>query len=202
MRLIGVTGGVATGKSAVARLFAQMGAVVLSADAVAREVTSPGSPLLAEIARELGAQYVKDGLLDRAALADLVFAEPDARRKLEAIVHPVVFDRLRNAIEELRNRSPKPEVVIVEVPLLYEAGWEGWFDEVVVVTAPLDEQVHRIRIRDGLPADAALARIRSQMPIEDKVARADHVIVNDGTIEDLVGSVEAIMRNSRPTEGV
>ncbi|NLH98198.1 MAG: dephospho-CoA kinase [Chthonomonadales bacterium] len=202
MRLIGITGGVATGKSEVARLFAQRGAIVLSADAIAREATAPGSPLIEAIARDLGAQYVRDGVLDRAALAELVFRDPEARGRLEAIVHPVVLKRLRDAVEELRNRTPKPEVVTVEVPLLYEVGIEGWFDEVVVVAAPQSEQLRRLQNRDGLAEEAALARIRAQMPIEEKMARADHVIVNDGTIGDLARSVEEIWQNKLSRSGV
>lgn len=194
MRLIGLTGGVATGKSEVARLFAQHGAVVLSADAVAREATAAGSPLLEAIARDLGPQYIHDGRLDRAALAERVFSDSEARRRLEAIVHPVVLERLQAAIRDLRNRSPQPEVVVIEVPLLYEVGIQAWFDEVVVVTAPLAEQVRRIRARDGLTEEAALARIRAQMPLEEKAARADHVIINDRTKEELALAVNRIWR--------
>jgi len=193
VRLIGITGGVATGKSLVARLFGQLGAVVLSADAVACEVTAPHSPAVTRIESEMGERFVRDGALDRAALGAHVFADAEARRRLESIVHPEVLRRLRANIEDLRNRADPPEVVIVEVPLLYEVGMENWFDEVIVVTAREAEQVRRLRERDGLSEAAALARIGAQMPLAQKRARADHVIANDGDVADLAAQVDAVL---------
>ncbi len=193
MRLIGLTGGVATGKSLVAQLFAIRGAAVLSADAVARDLTSPGAPLVGRIADVFGPSVARDGTLDRSALGSLVFGDPEARRKLEAIVHPPVLAALHDAIGALRNRKPQPEVVVVEVPLLYEVGIEGWFDEVIVVTAPESDQIKRMRERDGLDEASARARIAAQMPLAAKAARADHVISNEGTVEDVERQVDAMM---------
>jgi dephospho-CoA kinase len=195
MRLIGITGGVATGKSLVARLFEQQGAVALSADAIAREVTAPDSPAVHRIAAELGRRFVHDGVLDRAGLGEHVFACPEDRRKLERIVHPEVLRRLRDAIDDLRNREHPPEVVVVEVPLLYEVGLENWFDEVVVVTASEKEQIRRLAVRDGLDAEAARGRIEAQMPLGAKAARAHHVIINDGSEDTLMPQVQAILGN-------
>ncbi len=195
MRLIGLTGGVATGKSLVARLFAMRGATVLSADAVAHRLTAPGKPLVRRIGEELGDLYVRDGALDRAALATLVFSDPEARRKLERIVHPRVKAELRRAVARLRNLETPPEVVVVEVPLLFEAGMEGWFDEVIVVVASEEEQISRMRDRDGLDEAAARARIKAQMPLEAKASRADHVISNSGSLRELESQVEAVIRN-------
>ena len=196
MRLIGLTGGVATGKSLAARLFAQRGATILSADTVAHRLTAPGMPLVHEIGNELGSRFTHDGVLNRSALGEYVFNDPDARRKLESIIHPHVMRELRRRIRALRNRKTPPEVVVVEVPLLFEVGMEDWFDEVVTVISSEDDQISRMRDRDGLDESAARARVRAQMPLEEKAARADHVIVNSGPVADLESQVDAIMANS------
>lgn len=196
MHVIGVTGGVATGKSLLTEAFRKQGATVISADAISHEVVSPGSTELRGIAEEFGERFVtKDGSLDRKALGDLVFGNPEARKKLEAILHPAILKRIRDAIERLRNLPDPPEVVIVEVPLLYEVGMEDWFDKVLVVAATTEDQVRRLQARDGLTAEAARLRIEAQMPLESKVARADYVIWNTGRPEDLQMAAAGIMKS-------
>jgi dephospho-CoA kinase len=196
MHVIGVTGGVATGKSLLTEAFRKQGATVISADAISHEVASPGSTELRRIAEEFGERFVtKDGSLDRKALGDLVFGNPEARKKLEAILHPAILKRIRDAIERLRNLPDPPEVVIVEVPLLYEVGMEDWFDKVLVVAATTEDQVLRLQARDGLTAEAARLRIEAQMPLESKVARADYVIWNTGRPEDLQMAAAGIMKS-------
>src|SRR5436190_4311319 len=133
MPVIGITGGIATGKSTVAKMFAELGATVFSADEAARAVTSPASPALQEIARTFGPEFIQaDGSLDRSALGYHVFHDPAARQKLEAITHPRIRELLRQHIDGALSAKPDA-VVAVEVPLLYEGDMQDWFDAVVVV---------------------------------------------------------------------
>lgn len=195
MPTIGVTGGIATGKSTVTALMRQLGAVVFSADEVAREVLAPGRPELAQVVERFGGTVLRpDGSLDRKALGDIVFGDPGARADLENLTHPPILDALRRRVAEAIRRHGPKKLVVVEVPLLYEAGMEDWFDEVVVVSASETSQVERIRRRDGLDHHEALARVRAQMPLAEKVRRADVVIVNDGDDDGLRRAVETCVR--------
>ncbi|HSV74309.1 MAG TPA: dephospho-CoA kinase [Chthonomonadales bacterium] len=182
---IGLTGGVATGKSAVADVWASLGARVLSADEAAREVTAPRSPELRGIAALFGEGVLReDGSLNRAVLAERVFGDPVARRELEQITHPRILALLRERMERALAEDPVA-VVVVEAPLLYEAGMAGWFDTVVVVAAGRETQVARLWARDALERTRAEQRVDAQMPLGEKVARADHVVWNDGSREAL-----------------
>lgn len=193
--LVGLTGGIATGKSTVARMLADRGAVVLSADDAARQVTAPGSPALAEIARAFGPSVLRpDGSLDRAALAATVFDDPQARRRLEALTHPPILALLRTQIQEARAALPPGGVIVVEVPLLFEAGMEDWFDRVVVVTAPEAQQVARLAGRSDLSPEEARRRIAAQMPLADKEARAQMVIRNGADLAAMAAQVDALAR--------
>lgn len=193
MPVIGITGGIGTGKSTVAELFRDGGAEVYSADEAAREITMPGSPALIEIAGQFGQQFIRpDGTLDRAALGAYVFSNPDARRKLEAITHPRIRERLRQQIEASRRRKPA-SLVAVEVPLLYEGAMQDWFDAVVVVTSSKESQVARLKAKGFSEEDAEL-RIGAQMPLDEKAARADFIITNNGSREELRTSVEKLLR--------
>ncbi len=190
--LIGLTGGIASGKSAVADLLAAEGAVVIDADLLAREVVAPGTPGLAAVAERFGAGVLAgDGSLDRAALGRLVFADPDARRDLEALIHPQV----RARADELTAAAPVGAVVVQVIPLLVETGQQGAFDLVVVVDAAPAVQVDRIRARDGLDEAAAHSRIRAQASREARLAAADWVIRNDGSREELAARVGRFWRD-------
>ena len=190
MRVLGLTGGIGSGKSMVAQMFARLGAVVIDADQLAREVVEPGQPALDEIAATFGRDVLlPDGRLDRAKLAGIIFADPVERAKLDAITHP----RIRSRMNELiKARRSGPGVLILDIPLLYENNRVNLVERVIVVWVDPQTQLRRIRQRDGLSADAAGQRIAAQMPLEAKRARADHVIDNSGTREDTRRQVEAI----------
>jgi dephospho-CoA kinase len=182
---------VATGKSTVATLFRKLGATVFSADEAAREVVAPGSPALQSIADRFGPEFIhSDGTLDRAKLGALVFADAAARADLERITHPAILQLLRSQIDSARARLPAGSVIAVEVPLLYEAGMEDWFDKVVVVACSPDVQAARLRARSGLSEQEALRVIAAQMPLEEKVRRAHLTVWNDGGPAELEREVE------------
>jgi len=182
MRLIGLTGGIATGKSTVARMLAAHGATIIDADQLAREVVEPGQPALAEIINRFGpAVIAADGALDRAALGTIVFADAGARRDLERITHPRIGALTQERIAAALARDA--DLVVVGVPLLFENDRADMFEGVLLTYAPEDVQVQRLMQRDGLDAVAARRRLDAQMPIEDKRARATWIIDNGGAIE-------------------
>jgi dephospho-CoA kinase len=190
MRVLGLTGGIGSGKSMVAQMFSQLGAVVIDADKLAREVVEPGQPALEEIAATFGPQVLlPDGRLDRPKLGDIIFADPAQRAKLDAITHPRIRARME---EEIKARRSGPGVLIVDIPLLYENDRGRSVERVIVVWVDPQTQLQRLRERDGLTADAARQRIAAQMPLEAKRARADHVIDNSGNRADTQAQVEAI----------
>jgi dephospho-CoA kinase len=183
---IGLTGGIGSGKSTVSAALAARGAVIVDADRIAREVVEPGTPGLAAVAEAFGDGILAaDGALDRPALAAIVFADPDARRRLDAIVHPLV----RARATELAGGAPPDAVVVHDVPLLVETGQAGSYDLVLVVEAPVETRVARL-VRRGLSEDDARARIATQATDEQRRAVADVVLDNGGTPEQLTAQVE------------
>ncbi|GAA4750547.1 hypothetical protein GCM10023328_36720 [Modestobacter marinus] len=183
---IGLTGGIGSGKSTVAALLAERGAVVVDADRLAREAVAPGTTGLAAIAEEFGPGVLTgDGALDRAALAAVVFADPAARARLDAIVHP----RVRARAAELAAAAPPGSVVVQDVPLLVETGQAASFDLVLVVQTDPETRVARLVDR-GLSAADARARIASQATDEQRRAVADVVLRNDGPPEELAAQVD------------
>lgn len=198
---VGLTGGVASGKSTVSAILAELGAVVIDADALAREVVARGTPGLAAVAEEFGADLLRpDGELDRPAMGRLVFADADARRRLEAIVHPLVFER----ILALEASAADAAVVVHDIPLLAESGRADTFDAVIVVDAPRELQLERM-VRDrGWTSEEAAARIAAQAGREERLALATHVIENTGTLEELrdrVAEVYADLTGGPPPSG-
>jgi len=189
MLRVGLTGGIGSGKSEVARLLAERGAVVIDSDVLAREVVEPGTRGLAAVVEAFGpAVLTADGRLDRDRLAEIVFADPAARERLNAIVHPLV----RKASADRLAGVPQDAVVVHDIPLLVEAGLtEGWDLIVVVAASPATQLDRQVRLR-GMDQAAARARIDAQMPLANKVAVADVVIDNDGTGEELVRQVDAL----------
>jgi dephospho-CoA kinase len=183
---VGLTGGIAMGKSTVSEFLRSHGAVVIDADAIAREVVEPGTPGFTQVVEEFGQDIVDgSGAIDRPKLASIVFGDEAARKRLEAIVHPLVFLR----IVELEEQAPKEAVVVHDLPLLAEGGRTDHFDAIVVVDAPVEAQIERM-VRDrGWTEDEARARIAAQASREARRAIATHLIENTGTREDLAGRV-------------
>lgn len=180
MILVGLTGGVATGKSTVAKMFKQCGAVVIDADELAHEVVKPGKPAWREIVGLFGKAVLnQDRSLNRQALGSIVFRSPKKRRQLEHIIHPRVA-REQARLTKQAARTDPTAVVIYDVPLLFEAGIDKRVDKTLVVTADRETQLARLKIRNGLSRVEAIRRIRSQMPLSKKVRLANIVI--DGTL--------------------
>lgn len=195
MILVGVTGGIGSGKSTVARMLGERGAVVFDADRFAREALAPGSPGLAEVFEAFGdAVRGPDGSLDREALARIVFSDPEKRRALEAITHPQVARRFAEATAPYRDTD---DVVVYEVPLLAENRLEGMFDAVVVVRAPHAVRVERVRRDRGMTEAAARGRIASQATDEERAGVATFTVENDGSIEDLRADVDDLWERLR-----
>jgi dephospho-CoA kinase len=177
--LVGLTGGLATGKSTVSDILRRLGCIVLDADVLAREVVEPGQPALATIAQEFGADVLQvDGTLDRKRLGAIVFADPPRRRRLEAITHPAIRDRYLARLAELEGQGFEG-VVVWDAPVMIESGGYKHVDRLVVVITDAATQRARALTRDGDRADVE-RRIASQMPLADKAALADHVIDNSG----------------------
>ena len=192
MELVGLTGGIATGKSTFAALLRARGAPVLDADLLAREAVAKGSPGLADVVAAFGPEVLDaGGELDRKRMAARVFADPAAREALERIVHPRV--RAAMAGEVARLAAAGAPLAFYDVPLLYEAGREGDVDLVAVVWAPPEAQLERLAARDGMGRAAAEARLTAQLPIDEKAARADAVIANDGPESALAAKADALL---------
>ena len=181
MLRVGLTGGIASGKSTVANELARRGAVIIDADELAREVVEPGTPGLAAIVRRFGDGVLAGGQLDRAALAKIVFADPQARRDLEGIIHPAV----RRRAAELEAAVPHPSVIVHMIPLLVETGQESDFDLCVVVDVDHQTQLARLMARGPMSREEAESRIAAQATREQRLAAADIVVLNVGTINDL-----------------
>jgi len=182
---IGLTGAIGSGKSLVARLFKDFGAAIVDADAIAREVVAPGAPAYDGIVRAFGPAVVRaDGTLDRKALGDRVFADASARRALNALTHPHVRRRMAEEVARLGS-APEVEVIVLDIPLLLDTtdGRDLGLDGIVVVDADDDVRVGRLVARDGLSEADARRRLAAQMPLREKVARADWVIDNNGSLE-------------------
>jgi len=188
--VIGLTGGIGSGKSAVSRCFEDLGVPVIDADLAARDAVEPGQPALAEIAAAFGADLVRDdGSLDRARLRERVFADPDARRRLEAILHPRIRARMRERLAALPSGTPYAVFVI---PLLFETGQSDQVDRVLVVEAPESVRIARVTDRDGVPQDQVRRILAAQCSDEDRAAGADDLIRNEGSESDLAAKVVAL----------
>ena len=197
MKVLGLTGGIGSGKSMVASMFARLGADVIDADQLARDVVEPGEPALDEIATAFGRDILlPDGRLDRGKLARIIFADPVARGKLNAITHLRIRERMD---AEIAARRSRPGILIVDIPLLYENERTGTVEAVIVVWVDPETQLRRLLERDSLTEEEARQRIAAQMPLDEKRARADAVIDNSGSRESTQRQVEAIYRRYAPT---
>lgn len=192
MRRVAITGGIATGKSYVRRQFEALGVPTIDADVLAREVVAPGTPGLARVIERFGPAILgPDGSLDRRKLGDVVFSDPHARRDLEAIVHPEVRSAIDRWFASLDGRHT---LAIADIPLLYEVGRDRDFDAVIAVASDPATQLRRVIERDGVSEEHARQRIAAQLPIEEKIRRADYVIRTDGTFEETGRQVREVHR--------
>ena len=186
--VVAVTGGVASGKSTVTDHFTARGVPVIDADAVARELVEPGEPALAEIETAFGAGVIRaDGTLDRRAMRGRVFGDVTQRRRLESILHPRVEQRMRELVE-----SVDAPWVVLAIPLLAEVGRYDFIDHVVVVDAPIEAQLARLERRDGVTPDIARAMVAAQASRAERLAIADTVVSNGGSVEQLLANVDRL----------
>ncbi len=198
LKLIGLTGGAGSGKSTVAEMFRELGAEVVDADEASHAVYAAGSRGFDAVVAEFGDEYVRGGQIDRARLGELVFHDADARRRLNAIVHPLVRDWMAERTADAVARGAG--VVIHDVPLLFENGLESLYADVVCVYVPQDVQLERLVEGRGVSRERAMAMIAAQMPIEEKRRRAQHVIDNSGTRDQTQAQVLSLWRElSRAT---
>jgi dephospho-CoA kinase len=192
MDVYGLTGGIGSGKSTVAELLEEYGVPVVSADELSRVVVAPGSEGLRLVVEKFGAEILgEDGGLDRRKMASVVFRDPERRRELEAILHPRIRDRFEQVLDALEKAGH--EVAVYEVPLLFERNLQGEMKAVILVTAPMSVRVARVRSRDDVTETEVRARIAAQMDEDQKRRRADYIIENDGSLDELRREVEFLM---------
>jgi dephospho-CoA kinase len=198
MKLIGLTGGIASGKSTVADILRRLGAAVVNADVLAREVVEPGQDAWQEIVNTFGAEVLQaDKRLDRQRLRKIIFDDPAARKKLEAIIHPRVRALAEKRIRE--NAAAGHAVVVYEVPLLFEGNIHHWVRPVILVACAPETQIKRLRQRDQVNEGDAQKHIAAQMSLAEKRKLADYTIENDGTLEDLERQVREVLEKINAT---
>ena len=198
MKLVGLTGGIASGKSTVAEILARQGAAIINADVLAREVVEPGHQAWTEIVNTFGTAVLQpDRALDRQKLRAIIFDDPDARKKLESIIHPQVRALAEQRIRE--HAAAGYAVIVYEVPLLFEGNLQEWLRPVILVACDVDTQRKRLQSRDNLSAAQAQKHIEAQMSLEEKRRLADYVIENNGSLEDLERQVQAVLEKIKTT---
>ncbi|MEO8678446.1 MAG: dephospho-CoA kinase [Vicinamibacterales bacterium] len=193
---VALTGGIATGKTYVATRFREAGVPVVDADALSREVVLPGTPGLAAVRKRFGPDAVRsDGTMDRVRIGHLVFRDKRARQDLEGIIHPAVQKAIDTFFEKLPKKTP---FAVADIPLLYETGRDAQFDVVVVAACPREMQIERVLSRDRLTKEDAERRLAAQLPIDQKVKRATHVIKTDAGFEATDAQIKALLARLRP----
>jgi dephospho-CoA kinase len=198
VKLVGLTGGIASGKSTVAKILRQLGAAIVDADVLSREVVAPGHDGWNEIVATFGREVLQaDQTLDRQKLRTHIFNNPDARKKLEAIIHPRVRSLAEQRIRE--NAAAGVELIVYEVPLLFEGKIHEWLRPVILVACDVNIQRQRLQQRDSIDAAAAQKIIDAQMSLEEKRRLADYVIENDGSLADLETQVRAVVAKIQAT---
>ena len=196
--VVGLTGGIASGKTSVAKALRERGIPVLDADAISRSVTAPGGEALPDIRKAFGDDVFDGDVLNRRSLGDVVFSDPDKREMLENIIHPLVIGKMKRLTQQAG-----ADIVFWDVPLLYETGMDKDCGEVWCVHVSAQEQVRRVIRRDGLSREQALARIASQIPVAEKKARAQHLIDTSGSFRATRRRVRGLMRDlQRRLQGV
>jgi len=196
MKIIGLTGGTGSGKSTVSKFLAHLGAVVIDADKVGHEVFKPGTKAWQEVVDAFGQGIISaDGTIDRRKLGEIVFSNPDARAKLNQVMHPLIYEQVKSRIEEYGRKGVA--IIIVEAPLLLEVGWKSLVDEVWVTSASEATVIKRLKEQKGLSEAQSLARIRAQLTDEERIRQADVVIDTDCALDELKERVEALWRKLR-----
>ena len=198
MKLVGLTGGIASGKSTVAEILKRQGAAIINADVLAREVVEPGHQAWAEIVNTFGIAVLQpDRTLDRQKLRAIIFDDAAARKKIESIIHPQVRALAEQRIRE--HAAAGYAVIVYEVPLLFEGNLQEWLRPVILVACDIDTQRNRLQSRDNLSAVQAQKHIEAQMSLEEKRRLADYVIENNGSLEDLKRQVQAVLEKIKTT---
>ncbi len=193
MQRIGLTGGIGSGKTLVAKFLSENGIIIISADKIAKELVNTSAVIKKKLMSEFGADiYDKQGQLNREKVAQIIFRDEQARRKINSIIHPHVLNRQQAMLNDLEKRGAV-DIAGVEAALIFEAGSENQFDYIIVVHAPYDNVIARLKERDHLSEQQIEERISSQLPVQEKIARADYVINNDSTIEDLRIKVQELI---------
>ncbi len=189
--ILGLTGGIASGKSEAAKHLSSLGAMCIDADAISRAMTAPGGPLLPAIREAFGDEvFDEEGNLNRRALADVVFADPMQRRLLDSVTHPAIQKAMMDDVERAEEEG-KP-LVVLNVPLLFETGMDALCDETWLISLDRDKQIERLMERDGLTREQAIARIDSQMTLEDKESRATEIIDNRKSLDKLKNELSSL----------
>jgi len=196
MKIIGLTGGIGSGKSTVSKFLAHLGAVVIDADKVGHEVFKPSTKAWQEVVDAFGQGIISaDGTIDRRKLGEIVFSNPGARAKLNQIMHPLIYEQVKSRMEEYGRKGVA--IIIVEAPLLLEVGWKSLVDEVWVTSASEATVIKRLKEQKGLSETQSLARIRTQLTDEERIRQADVVIDTDCALDELKERIEALWRKLR-----
>ena len=185
MLIVGLTGGVASGKTAVSEVLREEGADIIDADQIARELVQPHGPAWNELVKTFGEEILQgDGSIDRKKLADRVFVDPNQRKLLNQILHPLITEEMDRRTREIGQKNPEA-VVVIDAPLLIEVGYHRRVDKVIVVISNQAEQIERLKVRNGIKSEEALRILSSQMPVEEKAKLADFVVRNEGSLEEM-----------------
>jgi len=194
MLIVGLTGGVASGKTTVSQVLKKEGAHIIDADQIARELVQPHGPAWNELVRTFGEEILQgDGSIDRKKLADRVFVDPNQRKLLNQILHPLITEEMDRRTREIGQKNPEA-IVVIDAPLLIEVGYHRRADKVMVVVSTQAEQIERLKVRDGINSEEALRILSSQMPVEEKVKLADFVIRNEGSLAEVRERAKEVFR--------
>lgn len=197
MLMVGLTGGIGSGKSVVARMFKDEGAYVIDLDDLARRVVEPDKPAWRDVLAYFGTGVLNpDRTLNRSALAEIVFSDPKSRKVLEEFTHPRIFEERDALLEAIKDKDPC-SVVVIEFPLLFELSFQKKFDKIILVYVSRDVQIRRARERDGLSEKEVSNRLRAQIPIDEKRSFSDYIIDNEGSLDNTRNQVSEVMRELR-----
>jgi dephospho-CoA kinase len=194
MKHIGLTGGIASGKSTVSAILRELGVPIVDADKTARELSKKGNKVWQAVRENFGSSYfLPDGEMDRKALGDLIFSNSEARERLNRVTHPIIQKEMESKMQQIEDNQDVP-LAVMDVPLLFESGWQTFMDEVWVVSIPEEMQISRLMKRDRLTREQALLRINSQISLKEKCKMADRVIDNSGSLEQTKEQIVSILK--------